>query len=282
MRNLLSSGFSRLWRSKLLYLGTLAVAASVAYTLINNLYYKSLWGLTDLTATNLIFAGVEVLPVAIAALVALFIGTDHGDHTLRNKLIVGHGRAAVYFSNLIVCTAAALLMYAVGSGVVIAIGAPLLGGFSGTAHVLLLQILSSLLSVAALTALLVLPATLIPGRAVSVLTVLLLALALTLLVTPVLSSVLDVPETIGGFELTYGDGTTQWVEEKPNPEYLTGFKRQTVQFLHEFLPTGQLTEYGKEEARLPDGFWRLPLYAVLSLVASTATGIAIFKRQNLK
>ncbi|MBE6595956.1 MAG: hypothetical protein E7644_09205 [Ruminococcaceae bacterium] len=92
----------------------------------------------------------------------------------------------------------------------------------------------------------------------------------------------DVPETIGGMQIINPDGTTHVIEEQPNPEYLTGFKRQTVQFLHEILPTGQLAEYGKEEARLPDGFWRLPLYAVLSLVASTATGIAVFKRQNLK
>lgn len=282
MRNLLSSGFSRLWRSKLLYLGTLAVAASVAYTLINNLYYKSLWGLTSLTATNLLFAGVEVLPIAIAAFAALFIGTDHGDRTLRNKLIVGHSRAAVYLSNLIVCTAAALLMYTVGSGVVIAIGAPLMGGFSGTAAALLPQMLASLLSVAALTALAVLPAMLISHRAASVLSVLLIVLALALLVTPALSTVLDVPETIGGMQIINPDGTTHVIEEQPNPGYLTGFKRQTVQFLHEFLPTGQLAEYGKEEARLPDGFWRLPLYAVLSLVASTAAGIAVFKRQNLK
>ena len=109
MKCLLCSEFRRLWRSKLFYLGALTVALEALYALINNLYYKTLWDL-DLTGTNLLFMGMTVLPLAAAVFIAFFASADHGDHTVRNKVIVGHGRVQIYLARSIVCAVAVLLM----------------------------------------------------------------------------------------------------------------------------------------------------------------------------
>ena len=279
MRKLLSANFARLWRSKLFYLGILAVAADVAYTLSNNFHYKEIWGLTDLTATNLIFAGTYYLPLALAAFVSFYLGTDYGDKTLRNKLIAGHGRVSIYLASLISCTVATLMIYVLGSAPVIAVGAPLLGGFSGRVGVLILQILCSLLSVVALASLLTLCGMLIQSKTVGVIVSVLLVVALVFFVTPKLSQMLMEAETIGGWSYEDEDGNVHEVPEQQNPKYLTGASRAVVQFLHDLLPTGQLESFGEEP---PKHLWRYPLYAALVTGAATAVGMVCFRRKDIK
>ncbi len=279
MRKLLKANFSRLWRSKLFYLGILAVATQVAFTLINNLYYKDLWGLTDLTATNLIFSGTYYLPIVVAAFVSFYVGVEHSDKTLRNKLIVGHGHLTIYLASLISCTVAVLMMYVLGSALVIAVGAPLLGGFSGVAHELVLQILCSFLSVAALASLMTLCGMLIPSKAAGAIVAILLAVALVFFITPKLSQMLMENETLGGWSYEDEDGNIHEVPERPNPKYLKEFSRTAVQFLHDLLPTGQLGSFGEKP---PAQLWKYPLYAVLFIGMTTAGGVILFRRKDLK
>ena len=48
-----------------------------------------------------------------ATFVSLFLGIEYEQGTIRNKLLVGHTRASVFCSNLIVCIVASVIMLAV-------------------------------------------------------------------------------------------------------------------------------------------------------------------------
>lgn len=50
----------------------------------------------------------------IPVIISLFIGTDFSDGTIRNKLMVGHRRINVYLANLITLIAGSLILYLVG------------------------------------------------------------------------------------------------------------------------------------------------------------------------
>lgn len=50
----------------------------------------------------------------IPVIISLFIGTDFSDGTIRNKLMVGHRRFNVYLANLITLIAGSLILYLVG------------------------------------------------------------------------------------------------------------------------------------------------------------------------
>ena len=278
MRNLLRSEFQRLWRSKLFYLGVLAVAVEVLYALINNLYYKALWGL-DLTATNLLFMGTSALPLAMAVFISFFVSVDHGDKTIRNKLIAGHSREHVYLAKLTVCGVAALLMHVVGAGAVIAVGAPLLGGFSDMTRSCILQLCFSLFSVIALCALLVLIGMLVQHRAVAMLAIVLCVIALQFLVTPMLYKALNEEEVLGGYSYTDHEGIVHEVPEQDNPQYPKGAKRVLLQTAHDILPTGQLLSFGGEDIK---NLLLYPVYSVAFGGITTLCGVYFFRRRDLK
>lgn len=278
MKNLLHAEFRRLWRSKLLYIGTLAVALDVLYALINNLYYKKLWNL-ELTGTNLLFMGVLVLPIVMAVFIAFFVSVDHGDRTVRNKVSVGHSRVYIYFAKLIVCAVAALLMYVVGSGAVIAVGGPLLGGFPDMTASLALQMLCSLLSVIALSSLLLLFGVLIQNRPVAMIATLLCVIALQFLVLPAISNTLNAPETVGGFTYLDDAGVLHEIPEQPNPEYPTGAKSALLQAASDILPMGQLFSYGGEQIK---NLALYPVYGVAFCCITTLGGAWSFCRRDLK
>ena len=67
--------------------------------------------------------------------------------------------------------------------------------------------------------------------------------------------------------------------EMENPNYLTGTKRDAYQFVADFLPTGQALAYNFDMIVHP---WRMCLYSLLILAASTAGGLAAFRRKDLK
>ena len=75
--------------------------------------------------TNVLFIYPLVAAILIPAFVSLFVGTEYSDGTIRNKMIIGHTRAGIYLSDLIVCSTAGLgfcISYIIG---VFAAGLPL-------------------------------------------------------------------------------------------------------------------------------------------------------------
>lgn len=128
MRNLLSAGFVRLWRCKMFWLSCLFVAATTLmstwarYT--DDHQYDYLSSLDSAFLSYIFF-----IAIFIPVVCALFIGVEHADGTIRNKIICGHTKAAVYLSNLILISAASLLMCTAAVAPGLCVGLPLLGKF---------------------------------------------------------------------------------------------------------------------------------------------------------
>ena len=97
MRNLLRANFSRLWKSKALWLCAAgAFAFSAAFLL--GLRADPEGGTTLDEAFGQVF---PFLPLLYAAFLSLFLGVEYQDGTLRNKIIAGHARWKVYAASLL-------------------------------------------------------------------------------------------------------------------------------------------------------------------------------------
>lgn len=261
MANSIKSNFVRLIKNPLLWISIIASTFNPLYTVLNNYYYGKQFEL-DFTPDDalVMIADGYVFPIVLSILITLFIGTEYSDKTIRNKLVVGHSRSEVYFSKLIICLASAWAMYVVGVIIAVAVGVPLLGNYVLSFKLLFPQIFCALLSISALASIAVLLAMTISNRIISSITMLLVSVGLAYIPTPLWDKLYS----------SFDEVT------------VTGWKHSLYQVMYDFLPTCQLYQYTSDIESFPKDLAIFPLYSILIIVVTTAVGLIIFKKKNLK
>lgn len=287
MSKLLRADFTRLWKNKLFY-AFLAVMAGIGVWLPLKQHYENQTVWADLE-TKLVpdpfFCYFGIIAVLLlSALVPLFIGTDYSDGAIRNKLIVGARRGHVYLSKLLTCLVALLLLDLAFIVPFLSLALPLLGPFLYGVKATVITVLYNMAMQAAFTALYVLLAMLFQSKAHSA--VLCMALCAVLLVFGIwCKSRLEEPEMYPpSVELVVGEeglDDAELVErpEEPNPNYVSGAARHAIEFLYHFSPGGQVIELSIAGGQR---LWLMPLYSGIILVFSTAAGLLLFHRKDLK
>lgn len=230
---------------------------------------------------SVLFDCAMTLLLFTAAFIAFFIGREHSDGTMRNKLIVGYGRGAVYLANLAVCAAADIFCLFVGIGVTMALGIPLLGT-SFTFTEIAVRIGYMIAANIAVTALMVFAAMLIKSKA-AICATLLISVFAFLIVSIAVSQSLSAPEYYNDYEMVMGEDGEYSVEMNEgvkNPYYISGVRRQIYEFLDEALPMSQLYHMAAS-AETPNTAIALISDGVI-LIAAAGTGILIFRKKNIK
>ena len=275
MTDLLRAGFARLWRAPVFWLGVVFMACCGGLV-CQRAYAGSREGIVyfmgDLCRYHCLFT-VFLPPVFCA----MFLGTEHDHSTIRNKLIAGKSRPAVYFSSLILSLAACFLMLGAYSVPVLIAGPFVTEGLGMTPGMLALIVIGELLMAAALCALCTLGSMLISRKALLAV-VLLLAVIGGVVFSSTVEGRLDEPEFYQGMMMTV-NGELVDTSNMENPRFLTGTKREIYQFIADFLPTGQALEYNFDSYVHPVA---MCLYSLLILAASTGAGLAAFRRKDLK
>lgn len=286
MGNLLFAGMYRLLRSKVFYVGILAMIFLEVWVISNS--RQGSYFVEGLESQNL-FSFNMFVPLGLAVFCGLFIGEEHTSNALRNQLIVGHSKAKVYLANLLLSALAGLSYFAVSavSGLLfgLATGSELQFEALELGCYFFLS-LCAVLGAASLSALL---ANLFTSRSMGVVVSLLLAIGL-LFFAGNLSNTMSEPETIPQYrpiEQLIGDTTTlvyaadPTLPEVPNPAYPQGAWRVILEFLWNFLPACQGTRL-TEVSITAEAFFPLLGYAALFIVLTTAASLAIFQRKDVK
>ena len=275
MAELLRAGFARLWRAPILWLGVAFMAlcgGMVCCTVWDGTQEGIVYFMGDLCRYHCIVT--VFLP---AVFCALFLGTEHEHGAIRNKLIAGKSRPAVYFSSLILTLAACLLMIGAYFVPVVIAGPFVTEGLGIGPGMLALVLGGELLMAAALCGLCTLGSMLISRKAILAV-VLLLAVLAGLAMGGYLEGRLGEPEFYPGIMMTV-DGELVDTSNMENPSYVRGRAREVYQFAADFLPTGQAVAYNLDMIVHP---WRMCLFSLLILTASTAGGLLAFRRKDLK
>ena len=280
MKKLLSANFSRLFHSKIYWLGMIFMFGFAAFAVASRFRDKLVApDYAYPTADGLWFVGGMYFAIVLAVFISIWVGTDYSDGTIRNKLSVGHTRAEIYSSNWIVCTVASLMMHVIYILTVWGAGYLLLGKFETPTKTLVLCTLASLVTVIAMSSLFLLLAMLIHNKATGAVVSMILALVLLFGAMTVMQ-MLSAPELVGGFTVSV-NGEMRYIERQPNPDYLSGIKREIFQFILDFQPGGQMIQYGMSES-LPTNFARFPIYSLLFVFITVAGGWGFFRRKDLK
>lgn len=286
MIKLLSANFLRLRKTNLIW-GSLGICVGLgALAALGEFRFQVSVG-ADLSVPEVaqykallekqFFKYAAFIGILAAEFISLFLGTEYSDGAIRNKIAVGHSRVSIYLANLITGFAASLMCMAGYMLSCLAVGAPLLGWFTKPAPLLLCAIAGSVLMLAAFCAVFSFVAMNCSKKSTSVVICLLGVFAL-LIAAVYLNGRLDAPEFITGYELSVNGEIVDAVPE-PNPNYLTGAKREAYQFLYDLLPTGQSLQYTMLNFTDPA---RLMGLAAAVCAVFTVAGAALFRRKDLK
>ena len=277
MNKLIRAEFYRLFKSKLFYAlsGVFAVFATLMRLYV---YFAGKASGASVTTDVGIFGYVIIIGVATAIFCSLFIGTEHNDGTIRNKLVVGHTRFNVYISKLIVCFTAGVIFEAIYLIFSIGIGIPLSGLLKTDAKTLISIMLIVLVLTLAFTSIFVMIAMIMHSKSSIAVISLIISFMMIFLASGIMSA-LNEPEEFEAYSYTE-NGVTHYEEAMKNPNYLQGIKRQTVEFFYDFLPGCQSMRLaGANED--PESSGIFAFYSAIIILYTTASGIIVFKKKDL-
>lgn len=213
--------------------------------------------------------------IVLAAFCSMFIGTEFSDGTLRNKLIVGHRRRAIYLSNFLTCAISGIFFNLVYLLAVSIAGIPLFGGFQLETGTLLLLMFDGMLAIVAYAAIFNMLSMVLQNKTVCV-CLCLIAVMASMFLCFYLMKRLEGPPMIEVYQMVNGKTTTESV---PNKQYVDGSLRQVFQFFIDFLPSGQSLQLsGQTAVHLK----LMPLYSAATILLTNIAGIAAFSRKDIK
>ena len=273
MVRLLRANFARLWKTKSFWV---CLIISTGLGLVNFITTYSV------DADCVKFLGTELMSncsnvlLFISIFAALFLGTDYSNGTIRNKLVIGHTRGEIYFSNLITAAAGGLILMAAEWSVVLITGFCLGGETGMPAEELLFKMLICLSAVIALSAIFTLLGMLFTSKS-TIITITLVMTFVLIIGAAMIESILIEPEYVSSFVMTNGEVTQG--EPEPNPLYVSGAKRDILETVNDILPTGQMMQMEIGRLRSAE---LMPLYSIGVLAVTTAIGALVFRKKDLK
>lgn len=249
MSGLMRANFMRLFKSKAFWVCVMISPALETLRLIFEFLWNFSFRRTQIPLEPSLFGNTANLLLLLPVFAGLFLGTEYSDGGLRNKLIVGHTRAAVCLSDLLTCIAAGLMIFAVQFSFDLTLG--LARGYRQTVPTeeIISRVLICIGAIAALSAIFTLLGTLVSGKSACVTAAICLALAMTIGSSMILSGLAE-PEYLTPITVTYPDETDENGEPRmeiiseENPNYVGGALRQTLETLNDLLPSGQLLRMG--------------------------------------
>ncbi len=238
MSKLLRANFARLRKSASFLLGIIIQAFFAA---IDFFVSYSFYGKEALAFGRSFIVGSYIM-ILLSVFITSFICTDYSCKTVRNKLIIGHSRIAIYFSNFITVLTGSLA-FAISYWVTILAAALPLGVELGMPpREFCFLVLTQLAVVTALVSFYVLLSELITSKSVAVTAALILSFILS-----IIGEIFDA--------------------------------RALSVFFSEILPFGQMVNMEMSDTPIPQIF---PVYSLIVIVIFSAVGVLFFGRKDLK
>lgn len=231
------------------------------------------------TIDGVAFVGILYLLFAIPVFVGIFLGTEYSDGTIRNKLVVGHKRSGIYLANLIVCASGTLIGAGLNLLINFTLGTALCGLEVMTADYIAKTIIYTFIGLISVTAILVLISMIVNNKAGASVAVLVITMIMFFSTITIVNK-LDTPEYYDGY--SYVDtttGETIEIPEEKNPYYLYGTKRKIYQAVYDIIPTSHIYEYAMMVTEKANKY---SVYNGIILIATTALGIILFRKKDLK
>ena len=281
MSRLLYAGLYRLKKNKV-YWSSFAVILVYGTFIYVSQYHNMRKYDFEFTLETVFFQFAMLMGDVTAVVVSMNVGTEYGDGTIRNKLVLGLSRTQIYLSNFLIQAIGAVGITVCAYLLGCAMGIPMFGMPKLSAGMMFqIGIVTILLCVAYVSIFNMITMN-ISSKANAAVFCILLAFGM-MFFAAYLINCLSQPEYIeqmvmknGQMVMKNGQMVTETVK---NTHYLTGMKRELYQNLSELLPSGQAMHVAGMTIAHPV---RMMVYSLVVTVVTTICGIGLFLKKDIK
>ena len=281
MSRLLYAGLYRLKKNKV-YWSSFAVILVYGTFIYVSQYHNMRKYDFEFTLETVFFQFAMLMGVVTAVVGSMNVGTEYGDGTIRNKLVLGLSRTQIYLSNFLIQAIGAVGITVCAYLLGCAMGIPMFGMPKLSAGMMFqIGIVTILLCVAYVSIFNMITMN-ISSKANAAVFCILLAFGM-MFFAAYLINCLSQPEYIeqmvmknGQMVMKNGQMVTETVK---NTHYLTGMKRELYQNLSELLPSGQAMHVAGMTIAHPV---RMMVYSLVVTVVTTICGIGLFLKKDIK
>lgn len=274
MSRLLYAGLYRLKKNKV-YWSSFAVILVYGTFIYVSQYHNMRKYDFEFTLETVFFQFAMLMGVVTAVVVSMNVGTEYGDGTIRNKLVLGLSRTQIYLSNFLIQAIGAVGITVCAYLLGCAMGIPMFGMPKLSAGMMFqIGIVTILLCVAYVSIFNMITMN-ISSKSNAAVFCILLAFGM-MFFAAYLINCLSQPEYIEQMVMKNGQMVTETVK---NIHYLTGMKRELYQNLSELLPSGQAMHVAGMTIAHPV---RMMVYSLVVTVVTTICGIGLFLKKDIK
>lgn len=274
MSRLLHAGAYRLKKSKVHWISLAVIVGYGAFIYILQYYNMQKYHF-EMELESSFFQPLMLMGIVTAVFVSLSVGTEYSDGTIRNKLVIGMSRTEIYLSNFVLQIVSAvgivLCTYLVGC----VLGIPLLGTPNISVGMMTQICVVGILLCIAYVSIFNMITMNVASKANAAVICILLAIGM-MLVSSYLLNCLNQPKYIDQAVMKNGQVVIETVK---NQYYLTGMKRQIYQNVSEIFPSGQGMYVAGMQIINPV---RMMIYSVIVTVVTTACGMGLFQKKDIK
>ena len=263
MINLLSAGFSKLFRATTFRACVISTAVLSAAVVLLNLAGSRQTGPLD----GIYNSGLTYSVFIISAVVSLYIGQEYSDKAVNKKIMAGYPRAMVFLADYIVSLCAAAILQLTGAVVSSVLAIPLFGMFTEPVSDMLLSQLLVFCVLAVYTALTLFITMLIDSKSSAVTVALFVIFALFMAGAFIFDKVTKMQTNAAR------NGVTLSAEDMTDSE-------KTYLIMYDLLPQSQA--YAIQTYTIPDNTARIVVCDFAAVTVITAAGLLVFRKKDIK
>lgn len=289
MIKLLRAGFFRLKKEATFYLFIVATLGIAIFRILTTSH--------DIPLNKVLYDYILYIGLFIAVFVSIFVGKEHSEGIIRNKIIVGHSRTSVYISKLIISIVVSILCELIYIAFMFIIGTNIYEKLQIPVSQLIMIILNTMLIIALYCS--ILNCITMICSEITVSTVICVITVIIMFVAEFFVSQTANCTKYMKHSVIDSNGVETIINQGLNPNYPGDEAVKIAKTVELLLPTGQADRlissaftdpdviknriFTKEEVeeKVHD-LYKMPLYSIAVISAINIVGICLFSRKELK
>ena len=271
MIKLLKAGFFRLKKDVIFWVFIFFTIGIAGFTLFR--YASNEGVLLD----KIVKEFIMYIGFFIAIFVSIFVGKEHSEGIIRNKIIVGHSRTSIFLSNLIISILVSLLCEMVYLVLVFIVGIPLFGQIQMPLSQFVMVFLNTILIIISFCSIYNFISMICSEITIS--TTICIILFIAMFIAAGSFSLTANADKYINHTYTDENGVSHIISQELDPNYPGDEKVKQARVIYLSIPQGQAMEIGDNDL---DYLTQMPTYSITLIVIVNILGVYIFSKKELK